>query len=83
MLLGLIRVARGPSVHDRLLGLALLSSGGTAALLLLAEAMQTPALRDAALALVTLAALIVAVRTVAERGGSGPAAPSRHDRGEP
>lgn len=66
VLVGMVRVARGPSVQDRLMGLALLSSGGAAVLLLLAEAMQTPALRDAALALVTLAALMVAVRTVAE-----------------
>lgn len=49
------------------MGLALLSTTGTAVLLLLAEATQTPALRDAALALVALAALIVAVRVLTAR----------------
>lgn len=67
MLLGLVRVARGPSVPERLMGLALLSSTGTAILLLLAEATDTPALRDAALTLVALAALIVCVRAHAIR----------------
>lgn len=67
VLLGLVRVARGPSVQERLMGVALLSSTGTAVLLLLAVASDTPALRDSALALVALAALMVAVRALALR----------------
>lgn len=77
LLIGLIRVARGPSLRERLMGLALGSSTGTAILLLLAEATGTPALRDAALALVALAALIVCVRVLSGDPTEAAAEPDR------
>ena len=56
--LGLIRVLRGPSDADRIMAIQLLGTGGTAALLLLAEAMAVPAAVDLALILASLAAFI-------------------------
>lgn len=70
LLVGLVRVARGPSARDRLSGLLLLSTTGVAVLVVLAHALAVPALRDAGLALVALAAVIVVVRVTAERQGS-------------
>jgi multicomponent Na+:H+ antiporter subunit F len=67
VLIGLIRVVRGPSMRDRLLALLLLSTTGVAVLALLAVLTGLPALRDAALALVALATLIVVVRVTSER----------------
>lgn len=62
-----LRIGLGPDARNRLTGLLLLSTSGTAVLILLAQATDMPALRDAALALVALAALIVIVRVVGER----------------
>lgn len=67
LLVSLVRVALGPSVRDRVMALALISTTGTAVLIVLAQATDTPALRDAALALTVVAALVVAVRIVDER----------------
>ncbi|GGC61323.1 hypothetical protein [Hoyosella rhizosphaerae] len=61
------RIVRGPSSRDRLMGLLLLTTTGTAVLLILAQATEMAALRDAALALVALAALIVIVRVAGEQ----------------
>ncbi|MBB3038644.1 hypothetical protein [Hoyosella altamirensis] len=61
------RIGLGPDARNRLTGLLLLSTTGTAVLVLLAQAMDVPALRDAALALVALAALIIIVRIVGEK----------------
>lgn len=58
--LGLLRVLRGPSKVDRLMAVQLLGSGGVAVLLLLAFAMQIPAVIDVALTLGLLAAFISA-----------------------
>lgn len=55
---GLARVARGPSAADRMLAALLFGSTTVAVLLLLAEWMQLPALRDVALLFVLLAAII-------------------------
>jgi multicomponent Na+:H+ antiporter subunit F len=66
VLAGLTRVLLGPSTRDRLLGVVLLGTTGVALLAVLAEATGTPALRDAALALVSLAGLVIVVRVRAE-----------------
>lgn len=67
------RILRGPSSRDRLSALLLLSTTGAAVLCVLAVAMDTPPLRDAALAIVALAAVTVVVRVVGERQqSSGP-----------
>ena len=71
VLVSLVRVARGPSDHDRLLALLLMGTTDmeTAAIAQTAHLLQVPALRDAALALVALAALVVLarVRTIRAR----------------
>jgi len=70
VVVGAARVLRGPTTRDRTTALLLLSTTGTAALVVLAHATGTPALRDAALALVALATVTVVVRVAAERGRS-------------
>jgi multicomponent Na+:H+ antiporter subunit F len=76
---GLVRAARGPSRSDRLSAAMLLGTNGTAILLLLAVAMEMPALVDAALVLVLLAAVATAtfVRvgrvTLSDEAGGGDA----------
>ena len=69
VLVSLVRVARGPSDHDRLLALLLMGTTAAGVLAVLAHLLQVPALRDAALALVALAALVVLarVRTIRAR----------------
>jgi len=57
LLLGLVRVVRGPTRVDRLLVIQLFGTAGTAVLLVLADARQQPALRDVALLLALLAAI--------------------------
>jgi multicomponent Na+:H+ antiporter subunit F len=66
VLVGLARVLLGPATPDRLLGVILLGTTGVALLAVLAEVTGLPALRDTALALVALAALVVVVRVRAE-----------------
>jgi multicomponent Na+:H+ antiporter subunit F len=56
--LGLVRVLRGPGDADRIMAIQLLGTGGTAALLLLAEAMAAPAAVDLALLLALLAPFV-------------------------
>lgn len=70
VVVGAARVLRGPTTRDRTSALLLISTTGTAALVVLAHAADVPALRDAALALVALAAVMVVVRVAAERGRS-------------
>lgn len=62
-----VRIVRGPTTRDRTTAMLLLSTTGAAVLVLLAEAASSPALRDTALALVALSAVIVAARISAER----------------
>jgi multicomponent Na+:H+ antiporter subunit F len=57
--LGLVRVVRGPTHADSMLAAQLFGTTGVGILLLLAEAMALPALRDAALVLALLAVLAV------------------------
>ncbi|MGB3480756.1 MAG: hypothetical protein WBB07_00885 [Mycobacterium sp.] len=56
-----IRVVRGPAVRDRVAGVALLSTTGVGALLVIAELLDEPAVRTAGLILVALAVVIVSV----------------------
>lgn len=56
---GLVRVALGPGSADRMLAAQLLGSSGVAVLLLLAQALDQPALRDVALVFTLLAVLAV------------------------
>ena len=56
--LGLVRILRGPSEIDRIMAAQLLGTGGTAALLLLAQEMSLPAAVDVALILALLAAFV-------------------------
>jgi multicomponent Na+:H+ antiporter subunit F len=60
---GLARVARGPTDADRMLAVQLFGTTGVAVLLLLAEVVAAPALRDVALVFALLA-VVVAVAFV-------------------
>ena len=64
VLLGLVRIFRGPTGADRMLAAQLLGTGGVAILLILASAMQMPALLDVALvySLLAATAMVVFVR---------------------
>jgi multicomponent Na+:H+ antiporter subunit F len=66
--LGLLRVLRGPTDADRLMGVALLGTGGIAALLLNAAAFGDTAAVDVALMLALLAAF-AAIAFVKASGG--------------
>lgn len=65
------RVAVADGTRDRLSGLLLLSTVGAAALIVLASATDQAALRDAAVAVVALAVLIVVVRVTSEGASRG------------
>ncbi len=58
---GLVRVWWGPTVPDRMLAAQLLGTTGTAILLLLAEGLTQPTLRDVALVLALLASISTVV----------------------
>lgn len=55
---GMVRVVRGPTAADRMQAALLFGTVGVAMLLLLAEAMDAPALRDVALAFALLASVV-------------------------
>lgn len=57
LLLGLLRIWRGPSAADRMLAAQLFGTTGVALLLILAQWQQQAALRDVALALALLSVL--------------------------
>lgn len=57
IMVGLWRVWRGPSAADRMLAAQLFGTTGVAILLLLAEAVASPPLRDVALVFALLAVL--------------------------
>ncbi len=71
ILLGLLRVLRGPTPADRMLAAQLFGTTGVAILLLLAQGLAAPALRDVALVFALLAAL--AVVAFVRRAWRGPA----------
>jgi multicomponent Na+:H+ antiporter subunit F len=60
LIIGLWRVLRGPGRVDRLLAVQLFGTSGAALLLVLAQWQSAPGLRDAALVLALLAAMISA-----------------------
>ncbi|MFU8895189.1 MAG: monovalent cation/H+ antiporter complex subunit F [Gammaproteobacteria bacterium] len=68
---GLWRVMRGPTAADRMLAAQLFGTTAVAVLLLLAEAMSEPALRDIALVFALLAAVaaVAFVQRIWSRGG--------------
>jgi multicomponent Na+:H+ antiporter subunit F len=66
VLAGLLRILRGPTPADRMLAAQLFGTTGVAALLVMAEGMAAPPLRDGALVL----ALLAAVASVAFTGRS-------------
>lgn len=84
--LGLVRVERGPSPGDRMLAAQLLGTGAVAVLLLLARALDAPALLDVALVLALLASVASAVFVrrigVAPSTGASTTAPLQATHGE-
>jgi multicomponent Na+:H+ antiporter subunit F len=70
---GLIRVLVGPSRGDRMLAAQLFGTTGVAIFLLLAEALDRPALRDVGLIIVLLAVIntVVFVRYAAGSADAG------------
>lgn len=70
---GFVRVIRGPTAGDRMMAAILLGTTGVAFLLVLAEALNQPPIRDVALVLVLLAAVAVTVftRSGAQSDGEG------------
>ncbi|NHA16168.1 monovalent cation/H+ antiporter complex subunit F [Thioalkalivibrio sp. XN279] len=68
---GLWRVMRGPTAADRMIAAQLFGTTAVAVLLLLAEGMAQPALRDVALVFALLAAVaaVAFVQRVWSRGG--------------
>jgi multicomponent Na+:H+ antiporter subunit F len=65
---GLLRVARGPTEADRMLGAQLFGTTGVAVLLLLGRALAAPSYWDVALVFAVLAA-ITAIAFVRRAGG--------------
>ena len=57
---GLLRLLRGPTDADRIMAVQLLGTGAVAVLLLLAAALDAPAMVDVALVLALLAAFLAA-----------------------
>lgn len=71
---GLWRVHRGPTAADRMLSALLIGSTSVAAVLVLAEWQQLPALRVASLLVVMLAAVIsIAYAAIAQASSGSPA----------
>lgn len=70
---GLWRVLRGPTAADRLLAPQLFGTTGIAVLLLLAEALGAPSLRDVAIVLALLA-LVTTTAFALRAWGGGPEA---------
>jgi multicomponent Na+:H+ antiporter subunit F len=60
VVLGLVRVLRGPGDADRIMAVQLLGTGGIAVLLLASEAIEASAAADVALILALLAAFMAA-----------------------
>lgn len=75
VVVGLLRVLRGPGIADRVMAAQLLGTGGIAVLLLLGAATGSSGLTDAALTLALLAAFatVALVRGAPGDGGEPPA----------
>jgi len=61
VVVGLVRILRGPTAADRMMAAQLFGTGGVAILLILAQAMQMPSLVDVALIYALLAAVTLVV----------------------
>lgn len=74
---GLVRIARGPTMADRMLAAQLFGTTGVATLLLLAAALDARALSDVALVFALLAAVLAVAFTRRTAGReAAPAAPA-------
>jgi multicomponent Na+:H+ antiporter subunit F len=85
MVAGFARVWRGPLPADRMLAAQLFGTTGVAIMVLLADALARPALRDVALVLALLAAMAVVVfvcRVWVAPGAAVEGGPSRGASGE-
>jgi multicomponent Na+:H+ antiporter subunit F len=71
LLLGLVRVFRGPSSGDRMMAAQLMGTTGVGLLLLLQPVLGIPALVDVALVLALLAAVAVAALTAGSPPDTG------------
>jgi multicomponent Na+:H+ antiporter subunit F len=71
VLVGLVRLVRGPTPADRLVAALLFGTTGVGVLAVLADAVATPTLRDAALVLALLAAVLSAAFTGRQRTAAG------------
>jgi len=67
LLLGLVRVLRGPEEGDRMLAVQLIGTAGVGVLMLLSRVLGQPALLDVALLLALLAAVAAAAFTALPR----------------
>ncbi|MCB1069876.1 MAG: MrpF/PhaF family protein [Kiritimatiellae bacterium] len=63
LLLGLVRVVRGPTTADRMLAIQLFGTTGVALLLVMAHRMEMPSLRNVALVFSLLATLAIVAFT--------------------
>ncbi|MDO5626702.1 MAG: hypothetical protein Q4G43_00135 [Mobilicoccus sp.] len=70
VLVSLVRVVRGPTGRDRLTGVLFAGTTGAGALATSSVLLDVSALRDIALAIVALAAVVVVVRWAAEHARS-------------
>ena len=61
VMVGLLRILRGPTEADRMLAAQLFGTGGVAILLILAHAMRMPSLVDVALIYALLAAITMVI----------------------
>lgn len=63
LLLGLVRIVRGPTTADRILAVQLFGTTGVALLLVMAHRMEMPTLRNVALVFSLLATLAIVAFT--------------------
>jgi len=75
---GMVRVLRGPTSADRMMAAQLFGTTGVAILLLLAQGLGMPALRDVALVLALLSG--VAAVAFVRRSGGGRGVERRRER---
>lgn len=79
---GLVRVLRGPTAEDRMAAAMLFGTTGVALLIVVAQALDQPSIRDVALVFVLLAAAVAVVfgeaRRVERRDGPRDAEGDRH-----
>lgn len=80
VLAGLVRVLLGPTPADRMLAAQLFGTTGVAVLLLLAEVLSAPPLRDVALVLALLS--VLAVIAFVLRTWEGPSSRGAGEEGE-